>query len=81
MLKTGVPEIQRTNLSNVILLLKSLNVQDLMQFHFMDAPPSVSVVLKLIIPLFDRIIIGIILTFKKGKSNEFNVSIMDPGRT
>jgi pre-mRNA-splicing factor ATP-dependent RNA helicase DHX38/PRP16 len=40
MLKTNVPEIQRTNLSNVILLLKSLNVQDLMQFHFMDAPPS-----------------------------------------
>lgn len=40
MLKTNVPEIQRTNLSNVILLLKSLNVQDLLQFHFMDAPPS-----------------------------------------
>ena len=42
MLKTNVPEIQRTNLSNVILLLKSLGVQDLMQFHFMDPPPSVS---------------------------------------
>ncbi|RNA01392.1 pre-mRNA-splicing factor ATP-dependent RNA helicase PRP16 [Brachionus plicatilis] len=40
MLKTNVPEIQRTNLSNVILLLKSLKVQDLMQFHFMDPPPS-----------------------------------------
>lgn len=33
MLKTNVPEIQRTNLSNVILLLKSLGVQDLMQFR------------------------------------------------
>ena len=42
MLKTNVPEIQRTNLSNVILLLKSLGVQDLMQFHFMDPPPSVN---------------------------------------
>jgi pre-mRNA-splicing factor ATP-dependent RNA helicase DHX38/PRP16 len=40
MLKTNVPEIQRTNLSNVILLLKSLGVQDLLQFHFMDPPPS-----------------------------------------
>ncbi len=40
MLKTNVPEIQRTNLSNVVLLLKSLGVQDLMQFHFMDPPPS-----------------------------------------
>jgi pre-mRNA-splicing factor ATP-dependent RNA helicase DHX38/PRP16 len=41
MLKTNVPEIQRTNLANVVLLLKSLGVQDLLQFHFMDPPPQV----------------------------------------
>ena len=41
MLKTTVPEIQRTNLANVVLLLKSLGVQDLLQFHFMDPPPQV----------------------------------------
>jgi len=40
LLKTNVPEIQRTNLANVILLLKSLGVQDLLKFHFMDPPPS-----------------------------------------
>ncbi|CAH8553351.1 Pre-mRNA-splicing factor ATP-dependent RNA helicase PRP16 [Schistosoma haematobium] len=40
MLITSVPEIQRTNLANVVLLLKSLGVQDLMRFHFMDAPPQ-----------------------------------------
>ena len=40
MLQTTVPEIQRTNLANVVLLLKSLNVQDLMQFDFMDPPPQ-----------------------------------------
>ncbi|VDP79499.1 unnamed protein product [Echinostoma caproni] len=40
MLITAVPEIQRTNLANVVLLLKSLGVQDLMRFHFMDAPPQ-----------------------------------------
>lgn len=40
MLKTNVPEIQRTNLANVVLLLKSLGVQDLLEFHFMDPPPS-----------------------------------------
>ncbi|XP_071092501.1 pre-mRNA-splicing factor ATP-dependent RNA helicase PRP16-like [Haliotis cracherodii] len=40
MLKTTVPEIQRTNLANVVLLLKSLGVQDLLQFHFMDPPPQ-----------------------------------------
>ena len=41
MLLTTVPEIQRTNLSNVVLLLKSLNVDDLLKFHFMDPPPQV----------------------------------------
>ncbi|KAF7627114.1 hypothetical protein Mgra_00009624 [Meloidogyne graminicola] len=39
MLTTTVPEIQRTNLANVVLLLKSLNVEDLLHFHFMDSPP------------------------------------------
>ena len=42
MLIATVPEIQRTNLANVVLLLKSLGVQDLLQFHFMDPPPQVS---------------------------------------
>lgn len=40
MLPTTVPEIQRTNLANVVLLLKSLNVEDLMSFDFMDPPPQ-----------------------------------------
>ncbi|XP_054725023.1 pre-mRNA-splicing factor ATP-dependent RNA helicase PRP16-like [Uloborus diversus] len=40
MLMTTVPEIQRTNLANVVLLLKSLGVQNLLQFHFMDPPPE-----------------------------------------
>jgi len=35
-----VPEIQRTNLANVVLLLKSLGVENLLQFHFMDPPPE-----------------------------------------
>jgi pre-mRNA-splicing factor ATP-dependent RNA helicase DHX38/PRP16 len=34
-----IPEIQRTNLSNVVLLLKSLNVKNLLEFDFMDSPP------------------------------------------
>ena len=40
LLATTVPEIQRTNLANVVLLLKSLGVEDLMAFHFMDPPPQ-----------------------------------------
>ncbi|XP_056268044.1 pre-mRNA-splicing factor ATP-dependent RNA helicase PRP16 isoform X2 [Pseudoliparis swirei] len=40
MLTSTIPEIQRTNLANVVLLLKSLGVQDLLLFHFMDPPPE-----------------------------------------
>ncbi|MCD7457010.1 Pre-mRNA-splicing factor ATP-dependent RNA helicase DEAH1 [Datura stramonium] len=35
-----VPEIQRTNLANVVLSLKSIGIIDLMDFDFMDPPPS-----------------------------------------
>nr|XP_036224851.1 pre-mRNA-splicing factor ATP-dependent RNA helicase PRP16 isoform X1 [Bactrocera oleae] len=40
LLPLTVPEIQRTNLANTVLLLKSLGVVDLLQFHFMDPPPQ-----------------------------------------
>ena len=43
MLVATVPEIQRTNLANVVLLLKSLGVENLLHFHFMDPPPQVSI--------------------------------------
>ncbi|CEG75130.1 Putative Pre-mRNA-splicing factor ATP-dependent RNA helicase DHX16 [Rhizopus microsporus] len=33
-----VPEIQRVNLSNVVLLLKSLGINDLVNFDFLDPP-------------------------------------------
>ncbi|BFG39791.1 hypothetical protein CerSpe_260660 [Prunus speciosa] len=35
-----IPEIQRTNLANVILMLKSLGIHDLLHFDFMDPPPT-----------------------------------------
>eukprot|EP00927_Polykrikos_kofoidii_P043542 TRINITY_DN37611_c0_g1_i1.p1 TRINITY_DN37611_c0_g1~~TRINITY_DN37611_c0_g1_i1.p1 ORF type:complete len:1314 (+),score=272.56 TRINITY_DN37611_c0_g1_i1:116-4057(+) len=40
MLSATIPEIQRTNLSNVVLLLKSMGVKDLLSFGFMDPPPQ-----------------------------------------
>ncbi|CAM6106133.1 unnamed protein product [Calypogeia fissa] len=40
MLQNPVPEIQRTNLGNVVLLLKSLNIENLLHFDFMDPPPQ-----------------------------------------
>ncbi|KAA8499003.1 Pre-mRNA-splicing factor ATP-dependent RNA helicase PRP16 [Porphyridium purpureum] len=39
----SVPEIQRTSLSHIVLLLKSLGISDLMSFSFMDSPPSENV--------------------------------------
>ncbi|XP_024928631.2 pre-mRNA-splicing factor ATP-dependent RNA helicase DEAH7 isoform X2 [Ziziphus jujuba] len=40
MLPSPVPEIQRTNLSYVVLLLKSLKVDNLLDFDFIDPPPQ-----------------------------------------
>jgi len=42
MFTNTIPEIQRTNLSNVVLLLKSLGVENLLHFDFMDPPPQVT---------------------------------------
>ncbi|KND04589.1 uncharacterized protein SPPG_00308 [Spizellomyces punctatus DAOM BR117] len=40
MFQNNIPEIQRTNLANVVLLLKSLGVQNTLEFDFMDPPPQ-----------------------------------------
>jgi pre-mRNA-splicing factor ATP-dependent RNA helicase DHX16 len=34
------PEIKRTNMGNVVLMLKSLGIDDLLNFDFMDRPPA-----------------------------------------
>ncbi|XP_020873248.1 pre-mRNA-splicing factor ATP-dependent RNA helicase DEAH1-like isoform X2 [Arabidopsis lyrata subsp. lyrata] len=39
-----VPEIQRTNLASVVLGLKSLGIDDLLNFDFMDPPPAEALV-------------------------------------
>jgi pre-mRNA-splicing factor ATP-dependent RNA helicase DHX38/PRP16 len=43
MFENTIPEIQRTNLANTVLLLKSLGVKNLLEFDFMDPPPQVRV--------------------------------------
>ncbi|EFA81788.1 hypothetical protein PPL_05783 [Heterostelium album PN500] len=40
MLDNNIPEIQRTNLGNVVLNLKSIGVKNLLDFDFMDPPPA-----------------------------------------
>ena len=35
-----VPEIQRTNMGNVVLQLKALGINDLLRFDFLDPPPA-----------------------------------------
>jgi pre-mRNA-splicing factor ATP-dependent RNA helicase DHX16 len=37
--ESTTPEIQRTNLGNVVLLLKSIGINDLLEFDFLDKPP------------------------------------------
>ncbi|KAK8139085.1 helicase associated domain-containing protein [Apiospora sp. TS-2023a] len=38
------PEIQRTNLNSIVLLLKSLGINQLLEFEFMDPPPTESLI-------------------------------------
>jgi pre-mRNA-splicing factor ATP-dependent RNA helicase DHX38/PRP16 len=44
MFANTIPEIQRTNLANTVLLLKSLGVKNLLELDFMDPPPQVGIV-------------------------------------
>jgi len=43
MFANTIPEIQRTNLANTVLLLKSLGVKNLLEFDFMDPPPQANI--------------------------------------
>ena len=40
MLPTSIPEIQRSNLGMTVLTLKAMGINDLLNFDFMDPPPS-----------------------------------------
>ncbi|EAL64456.1 DEAD/DEAH box helicase [Dictyostelium discoideum AX4] len=40
LMDNNIPEIQRTNLGNVVLNLKSMGVKNLLDFDFMDPPPQ-----------------------------------------
>ncbi|CAO1638269.1 unnamed protein product [Parajaminaea phylloscopi] len=40
MLPNPIPDIQRQNLSSTILMLKAMGINDLLNFDFMDPPPS-----------------------------------------
>lgn len=44
MLPATVPEIQRTNLGNTVLMLKAMGINDLLHFDFMDPPASQTLV-------------------------------------
>ena len=41
---SSVPEIQRTNLGNVVLQLKAMGINDLLGFDFMDPPPVQTII-------------------------------------
>uniref|UniRef100_A0A0N5AH93 RNA helicase n=1 Tax=Syphacia muris TaxID=451379 RepID=A0A0N5AH93_9BILA len=42
-----IPEMQRTNLGNVVLMLKTLGIHDLVHFDYLDPPPSETLVIAL----------------------------------
>ncbi|XP_053666586.1 pre-mRNA-splicing factor ATP-dependent RNA helicase DHX16 [Anopheles marshallii] len=42
-----VPEIQRINLGNAVLMLKTLGIHDLLHFDFLDPPPHQTLILAL----------------------------------
>lgn len=42
--ESTTPEIQRTNLNGLVLLLKSLGINNLVNFDFMDPPPAESLI-------------------------------------
>lgn len=44
LLAESVPEIQRTNLANTILLLKSMGINNPLSFHFLDKPRDEAIV-------------------------------------
>ncbi len=43
----AIPEIQRVNLGNVVLSLKSLGIHDLLKFDFLDRPPQEALIVAL----------------------------------
>lgn len=44
LLEDTIPEIQRTNLGMVVLMLKSLGINDILNFEFLDKPPAETII-------------------------------------
>ncbi|WVQ85385.1 hypothetical protein IAT38_007550 [Cryptococcus sp. DSM 104549] len=44
LLQDTIPEIQRTNLGMVVLMLKSLGINDVLNFDFLDKPPAETII-------------------------------------
>lgn len=44
LLEDTIPEIQRTNLGMVVLMLKSLGINDVLNFDFLDRPPAETII-------------------------------------
>ena len=68
MLVTNIPEIQRTNLGNTVLLLKSLGVDNMLEFNFMDAPPRDNLLNSMYgtVPLLVPLLVCLWMMFENG---------------
>lgn len=77
MYANSIPEIQRTNLANTVLLLKTLGVKNLLAFDFMDPPPQVWSGRTSVIPLLTDAISQPLI----GQHLEFHVPALGFGRS
>lgn len=68
-----VPEIQRTNMGNVVLLLKSLGINDLLHFEFMDPPPPETLIRALEQVGVERLYRGWCTHFMHGRITEGDI--------
>lgn len=61
--ESTVPEIKRCNLSSVVLQMKAMGIEDILDFPFLDSPPLESS--KLTFNFIYQLIVIFILQIKK----------------
>lgn len=61
--ESTVPEIQRTNMGSVVLMLKSLGINDVLHFDFMDPPPTAALTraFEQLCALLDLLVLALVL--------------------
>jgi hypothetical protein len=80
MFENNIPEIQRTNLANTVLLLKSLGVKNTLEFDFMDPPPQVGKALLSPFSINRPLCADGVVPLITGKHHQLHVPALGPWR-